>query len=244
MLNLKTRIDKGGELSQEKNGGKLYRLTEIEPDFVSLVGAGANRQKAFQVVKADGSASPEGEATNQETQTQQPEEIGSGDVDTGTDKKGDDDTNGSTEWGGADLTSWLEEAGASVDAISLDTAIQRALDSQQGDEPSSSSHTKQALEIGETDLPAVEMVLEETEEDPRDAKIAQLEAKLRKQALELTTAKARAGRLAKGVGQSSVMVTGEVKVAEKKTPDRDTSPSKGAFSSGGDMAAAVIAGGR
>jgi hypothetical protein len=32
---------------------KIYRLTEIEPQFVSMVTAGANRQKKFQVVKAD-----------------------------------------------------------------------------------------------------------------------------------------------------------------------------------------------
>lgn len=36
-----------------KPDDKVYRLTDIEPQFVSLVTAGANRQKKFQVVKAD-----------------------------------------------------------------------------------------------------------------------------------------------------------------------------------------------
>ena len=32
---------------------EIFRLTDIEPQFVSLVTAGANRQNKFQVVKAD-----------------------------------------------------------------------------------------------------------------------------------------------------------------------------------------------
>jgi len=51
MIVNRVRINKAGKPDKEPEV-KVYRLTDIEPQFVSLVTAGANRQTKFQVVKA------------------------------------------------------------------------------------------------------------------------------------------------------------------------------------------------
>jgi len=163
-----------------------------------------------------------------------------GDSDADEGDGNNNDGSGNSDTDAIDLTSWLEEAGDKVDDLSLDNALQRALDAQADDDSDASASSKEA-EINNTDSPTVAKVGEEVqdEEDPRDAKIAELEAKLKKQSRELNKAKAKSARLAKGVGQSSVMVTGEFTSADRQQPGEQESPSKGTFSSGGDMSAAV-----
>jgi len=167
----------------------------------------------------------------------------------GNEGDGDNADGGSTEGGGADLSSWLDEAGAEVETLSLDIAIQRALDGQSDSGAAPEKPPAQKAQIGDTGAPPVVAEGEATEEDEseKDAQIAKLEAELNKARSELkkarreiTSLKAKAARLAKGVGQSSVMLTGEVTAKGMQQSDNDNEgPSKGAFASGGDIAACV-----
>jgi len=266
---------------------KTFRLTEIEAEFVSLVRAGANRQKGFQVVKADavcvcsacGSEAPVVPDTKcekcgepmvlKETEETPPAdtEDGAGDdssndgdtdgqVDTGKESSDNDgegtDTDGdSTEGSGTDLSSWLTEASAEVETLSLDDAVQRALDghsdSVADDGTSPGSQAQKIEDAGAPTVVAEEEDETEDSETEKDQKIAELEGKLakaqselRKARQQLTKAQAKAARLAKGVGRTSVMHTGEVTAkGSQRTDTEDEGPSKGTFESGGDIAAAV-----
>lgn len=150
-----------------------------------------------------------------------------------------------------DLASWLDEAGEHVEDLSLDHAIQRALDAQSDGQASDDGAAKGVKEIDDegTVPPAVSKVGDEAQgEEKHEAEIAKLQAELeetrselRKARRELTSLKARVARLSKGVGTSSVMLTGEVTAkGTQHTDAHESSPSRGAFLSGGDIAAAVV----
>ena len=240
----RTRISKAND---EGSDEKLFRLTEIEPEFVSLVRAGANRQKAFQVVKEDddnGSVDPPATDDSAPDAPLADTQQGADEMDEQAKTSGDDvDVNVDSDKDATDLASWLDEAGDKVEEMSLDDAITRALDATDGDDStdaSASSKKNEADEIDTTLTPHVdEDGAEGDEPDPRDAKIAELEDTVRRQARELKRATAKAARLAKGVGLTSVMATGEVTSSAGRQADTDESPSRGAFLSGGDIAAAV-----
>ena len=348
-MSTKVQISKADKGDGQKK--KIFRLTEIDPEFVSLVRAGANRQSSFQVVKEDdpeaqkqvpeAGADPDEKRAAQEQRATKygiearedgnlsyqkddptteamygdpvnlkyPFGMSDNEPDSGrlrnalsrfsqardeyekkasqvkilariieaslkagidvsyqegdeiyealpndlkerikskddTDKgdKGDDADGGSTDGSETDLSSWLDEAGATVETLSLDHAIQAALDGQSDGQPEvSPTASSKANEIGMTGAPPVEKVGEEAgEEDPRDVRIAELESRLKKQKLALSKAKADAIRLKKSVGQTSVLATGEVSTSESQQSDIDESPSRGAFKSGNDIAAAVV----
>ncbi len=253
----------------EKN--KVFRLTDIEPEFVSLVRAGANRQKNFQVVKEDEQDGVDGKYVCESCGHEETHEAGvkcdelkcskcSGAMTPKKDndgdppgqaaagkKTGDDggDGNGTdgdgTEGSETDLSSWLDEAGTKVELLSLDLGIQRALDSQSdGDADPTMSTAPKAHKIDSGAPPVV--AKEETEDGngEKDKRILKLEGDLRKTRNDLTRSKAAAARLVKGVGKSSVMLTGEVTAKDLQQDDAaDTSPTDGAFHSGADIAAVV-----
>jgi len=156
---------------------------------------------------------------------------------------GDDETdgNGNTSQG-EDLSSWLQDAGDHVQTLSLDVAIQNALDAQaDGDAPEHAA-AKGAQEINTTAAPPVAKVGVQADSDGQnlqDAKIAKLEGELKKARREIVAFKAKVSRLSKGVGKSSVMLTGEVGAPSTSAHTEKSSPSHGAFSAGGDIAAAI-----
>lgn len=55
-------------MGKQDDDKKVYRLTEIHPEFVSLVRAGANRQDSFMVVKSEEKRVPAADATNEDKQ--------------------------------------------------------------------------------------------------------------------------------------------------------------------------------
>ena len=280
------------EPADKPSGDKLFRLSAIEPEYVSLVRAGANRQKSFMVVKEEGEE--QGDITEAAkiipglapsprvpsatcpncgdklprplpakcpgcgynlklAESKEEHELISDDqvADTSTAKDGDGasgDNNGNPVQDEADLSSWLFEAGEKVAELSMDHAIQQALDAQVIDTADTTSGAvKEAEEINDTEPPTVEKSNEQEQQDS-NAKIAKLEAELdgaraelRKARREQIAMKAKVARLAKGVGTSSVMLTGEITAKDSQRPDTGTtSPSRGTFSSGGDIAAAVV----
>jgi len=157
---------------------------------------------------------------------------------------GDDNADGNgTTLEGDDLSSWLKDAGEHVETLSLDIAVQNALDAQADGDANDDAASKEAQEIDTTAAPPVEKVGEEAGndvQDVRDAKIAKLEAELKKARREITAMKAKVARLSKGVGKSSVIQTGEVGAKDGQPAHAEkTSPSRGAFATGGDIAAAV-----
>lgn len=345
----KTQISKAAPKPEPGPGGKVFRLEDIDPEFVSLVHAGANRQKQFMVVKEDDAekavpaadASPEDKRKAQQARATQygiearedgnlsyqagnptteslygdpvnlmyPFGSDSNQPDVGrirnavarfsqnrdeyqekaskvkvltriveaalragvavTMPEGDDiydalpaalrdrikekddsdkgdgneaDGNGSPNQDESDLSSWLNEAGEKVAEISLDHAVQQALDAQSdGTAASQGKSSQEADEIDDTDPPPVTKAGEEAQqEDEKDQRIAKLEAELKKSRVENTALKAKLARLSKGVVKSSVMLTGEVTGRDQQqTTTEKTSPSRGAFLSGGDIAAAV-----
>lgn len=148
-----------------------------------------------------------------------------------------------------DLASWITEAEDQVEDLSLDSAIQRALDAQADSHASDDGASKEAQEIEDAGTPPVEKVGEEAPgEGELKAEIAKLKTELeesrtelRKSRREITALKAKNARLSKGIGQSSVMLTGEVTAKGTQLNDAENeSPSRGAFASGGDIAAAVV----
>lgn len=324
-MSRKTKIKKSAETMKE--GEKLFRLTEIDPEYVSLVRAGANRQKQFMVVKEDEQGLGPGgvcvcpecgyteeHATGEKCNEKKCEKCGtvmtrkedsaekiipglvpaprtppkvcpncgeklprptpskcpncghglkladdkeadSGDsADTDSADKADDgnraDDNGTPPHAAEDLAAWLDEAGDKVEDISLDQAIQRALDAQDDGHANDDGASKGAQEIDEdTEPPAVEKIGDEVSgKDELEAQIAKLTAELeesrselRKARREIVSLKAKNARLSKGIGKSSVMLTGEVTAkGEQHTDSENESPSRGAFLSGRDIAAAVV----
>jgi hypothetical protein len=139
-----------------------------------------------------------------------------------------------------DLASWLSEATEQLEGMSLDIAIQNALDAHAVDKAAPVQPSDPAQEIAVTAAPAVEKG-----ERPEDReRAARLEAELAKARRENLALKAKNARLsAATIGKSSVILTGEVTSRQQKAEKKpQTSPSRGAFNRGGDIAAAVARG--
>ena len=330
---------------------KVFRLTEIDPEFVSLVRAGANRQRSFMVVKSDEEAAkavPGEDATPEDKRAAQQarateygiearedgnlsypaddpttetlygdpvnlmypfggadnkadverlknalarfaqardeyqekaskvkilERIVEAALAAGVDvgyQEGDDiyealpaglrermtgmeagdqegsgkksDGNEGTPGGAVDLASWLEGAEEKVSELSLDLAIQAALATQSVDNAAPAQASSKAQEIEPAAAPAVTKAGEEGTESRK--RIADLEAELAKARKDNIALRAKAARASAVVGKSSVILTGEVTSRQQRPGVEKQSPSKGAFQSGGDIAAAVALEGR
>jgi len=229
----------------DKKGDKLFRLTDIEPEFVSLVQAGANRQKTFMVVKEDAEQVVPNAATDNDICAAlpiDPKECIQGTDDANKNNDGNEPPgNGSPEKDAVDLASWLDEAGTKVDALALDHAVAAALNTPAEVPAVDVGETsKEAHEIEDAAAPAATEVEKKADEE-RLSKMHQLEDKLKKAEREIVSLKAKNARLSKDVGKSSVILTGEVtaKGLQNEEDNENTSPSRGAFLSGGDIAAAV-----
>ncbi|MEN6370222.1 MAG: hypothetical protein ABFD77_11090 [Thermotogota bacterium] len=338
----KNRISKAAGAD---NKGKTFRLTDIDPEFVSLVTAGANRQKGFQVVKSDDEAAkavPDASASAEDKKKAQGDRATKYGIEAredgnlsypsdsptteglygdpvnlmyplaGTDNKpdvarirnalsrfsqnrdeygensskvkilervveaalsagvdvtapegdeiydalpaalrdrisgkesdkskGDDKTSGGKEPNtedATDLTSWLEEAGEKVDELSLDIAVQQALDLQAADTSTPKKDSPTAAQ--EIDPAAASSAKSGARKSAEDERVAE---DLKKAHRENVALKAKIQRLQASVGKSSVLLTGEAprRQEEKK---KHTSPSNGAFFGGRDIAAEVTKG--
>lgn len=137
-----------------------------------------------------------------------------------------------------DLASWLEEAGEHVEELSLDIAIQAALDSQLADGTAPGTSSKRVQEIECTLAPGV--TTKAGGEVSKEAqRVAELEAELSRSRKENTALRAKVTRAAATVGKSSVILTGEVTSRQQRPGTKKESPARGVFHHGGDVAAAV-----
>lgn len=219
-----TKIQKADAPTQEE----VFRLTEIVPEFVSLVQTGANRQREFMVVKEDGNVQGDpAEPVIPETS------------DTGEQNIGKDSGEGTPHEDAIDLASWLTEAGDKLDEISLELSLQAAIDSEPVVQPDVTPESNHEVdEIAPTDPPPVKKAGEEAA--VKDSKkIAELEKGLEQFRRENIALKAKAARLSASVGKSSVLLTGEVSAMTHKSDEENPSPSRGEFGRGGDIAAAL-----
>jgi hypothetical protein len=155
------------------------------------------------------------------------------------DRKGPRKTSDGTETppkDAPDLASWLNEAGEQLEDLSLDIAIQRALDAHAVDKSSPDPKSEPAHEIEPTAAPAVT----KAEVSDEKERVARAEAELAKARRENIALKAKAARLSATIGKSSVILTGEVTSKQKDADKKpNPSPSRGTFNRGGDIAAAV-----
>lgn len=166
-------------------------------------------------------------------------------------KGGADDTEGEGRNGGGeksgepgtppkdavDLASWLNEAGEHVEELSLDIAIQAALDSQLADGTAPGTSSKRVQEIEGTVAPAVTTKAGEVSKEAQ--RVAELEAEMSKMRRENTALRAKVTRASATVGKSSVILTGEVTSRQQRPGTKKESPARGVFHHGGDVAAAV-----
>lgn len=150
------------------------------------------------------------------------------------DTDGEATAGGTPEKDAVDLASWLNEAGNRVDEMILDQAVQAALDTP-ADPPTTDKGNAEAQKIDDRGTPP-DKVHKEVEDEK-----AVLEQKLKKALQENAALMAKNARLGNEIGKTSVMLTGEVTTKGLQTNNNEkTSPSRGAFLSGGDIAAVVV----
>ncbi len=181
---------------------KVYRLTDIEPQFVSLVTAGANRQKKFQVVKADEAGlGPGGVCVCVECGNEEPHETGvkcneltcskcggtmarkdetavqeaKDRIADKTEDDGDDSApeDGANSKGAVDTLAWLDEAGSRVG----DMFVSLALESPDALGVSTSAATVNTAQKAQVDdstrnAPSVKQLTEKVSEIESDLRVA------------------------------------------------------------------------
>lgn len=220
----------------------LYRLTDIEPQFVSLVTAGANRQKKFQVVKAD-----EGDGTGKPTSkgTGEAEPV-AGDVNE-PDGKGEP-TDGQNVAG--DFNNWLDDVSKSVSMVLEDAQVTEILsaDATVADTLPEQPPTQQSIDKSSD---KVEKAFAQLQAEFADeiAKNKTLKGTVEKQASEIVTLRkqiaavkadrnkyrSKAAKLRNGVGGTTALMTGNVTDVDKQSADGE--PEDAAWASGGDLSA-------
>lgn len=218
---------------RKKNDGKepsLYELTDIDTKFVSLVTAGANRQKNFMIIKADE------QGKEKDGDPVQQEEQGAGDA-------GESETEGEK----TNLSSWLNEAGTRAEDMVVDASIaiaEASLASEANSEVDTGKNNK-AQKVGKQVAPLAgeqvkeiaklekEMDTVKTKLEKSEAKINQLAASNVKSKRELKALRASNARLRKGIGGTTSLVTGEIiATGEQKNTSGEGEP----WAHGGDMA--------
>lgn len=241
MKSLRVEINKADD---EGNGSQsVFRLEEIEPQFVSLVTAGANRQKKFQVVKAE-----DGDGTGVQT-----------DKDAGEGSHGDGGTNGhngtqnETEANGdGDFSDWLDGFGTTVDVALNDATIDAYLSAPSGDAGVTGDEAPQQRvgkqdQLGSTTLEKAkaEVAAEVKKRKELEAKLAESEKRAAALAKKLDTVTGERDKYRSryttikrnSVGGTTSMLTGMLdgKVAKGKGSDDEHVP----WAGGEDMAAGI-----
>jgi len=240
---MKSQRVKINKADGDSGDGTIFRLTEIEPQFVSLVTAGANRQKKFQVVKAD-----DGETSGAQT--------GKGAGDTSS-ASGDNELQSGTDsdptglGSDGDFAAWLDEAESQVGKSLEDAQIELLLTS---DVPAASSPPDDSTQqrVGKSDAQVTKAfeglqaefaqeIAKNKELATRVDKLTGTIAKLKKQVASLTTERdkyrAKVVRLKSNVGGVTSIQTGVVSKGSSRKPEAD--PRDGAWASGGDLASRI-----
>ena len=132
---------------------------------------------------------------------------------------------------GSDLSGWLADTGAKVDALVVDAKLAAALASPQ---PAAAAAPAPAPAV--TKAPAIEATGQQVAKATAELASAAAEAEALRQ--QLDAERAQVARLAKGVGQSVAMPTGERPVVSKAQAGPAEAVSR-AWRGGGDLAAAV-----
>lgn len=181
------------------NPKKLRRLSEIDTQFVSLVRAGANRQRQFLVVKQDD------EEQNKECEKTD---------DVPAEGKRTEETVKELGSNGPDLLAWLTNRKKTIDVnLGVLAKIASVATSRAATQPE--PKTPEVAQVQEPVSPESETIakLEKSLEESRQHN-ERMREELRKFRRELTAMKARNVTLTKSVGESSAIVTGTV---SKKT---------------------------
>lgn len=228
------------------SGDTIFRLTQIEPQFVSLVTAGANRQRKFQVVKAD-----DGNTGNA------PNANGSGDTGAGEgDANNHNGTNSSAkgQGGDSDFAAWLEEQETSIDGTLEEAQMAELLMNDDTDEDPPPAQSVQQpvgksvdkMEKALSDLQVQLAVITEKKEslEAQAKKDAGTIQKLKKQLGDMTTERnkyrTRVSTLKQSVGGTTALQTGNVgKSAGNNKEVND--PVEARWAAGGDLAAKATA---
>lgn len=214
----------------DETDNRVHELTEIEPQFVSLVTAGANRQKSFQVVKSESKQNKNKSLSNTD-----------GDKKSQANKNAD--TNSSDD---ADLAAWLDEASTNANALLDDAIASTAFLETEDVLPHVNKDKKE--QVGKSqDAQSVEQLLAKSKElettiaKEREQRIG-LEKSRDALTIEVSQLKkerdkirGQLSKLRNGVGGSTALVTGNVNT-DKGNDDNDA-PRSTAWSSGGDLAA-------
>lgn len=215
---------------------EVFRLTEIEPEFVSLVHAGANRQTSFLVVKTAG-GEPESKTPTDPQHTDPAPEPGA---------PPQVASPGGAEKGSAtdslDL-SWLGPAQARVDALLVDALLERALTPPcQSVAMAASTPAPMSVETAKAaDPPAplpdpalvAEVAKSKEQVAAANAETDRLRSELAKAQREALADRARMVALKGAVGGTAVLASGRV-------TKQDSAPESGQAPTGiwsGDLAA-------
>lgn len=216
----------------DNDGETIFRLTDIEPQFVSLVTAGANRQRKFQVVKADEQQFSKGS-------------------DSGAPAAGDNVQSGTGNMAGdeEDFTAWLSELEMSIaESINevhimanvFDVVDESMPPSVDPDEPAADNAAAvKELAAAKAEIEALKA--ENATLSKQLEKEKGLKAGLKKQLKSVEDERNKLGlkvtRLKSNrVGGTTSIITGKVDKVEKKSVDKSAKP---LWAAGGDMSAAL-----
>jgi hypothetical protein len=133
---------------------------------------------------------------------------------------------------GSDLSGWLTDMGAKVDALVVDAKLAAALASPQ---PAAAAAPAPAPAV--TKAPAIEATGQQVAKATAELASAAAETAILRQ--QLDAERAQVARLAKGVGQSVAMPTGERPTVTKTQAGEAKEAVSRAWRGGGDLAAAV-----
>ena len=236
----RVKIEKSEEGEEKK---QIFRLTDIEPQFVSIVTAGANRQKKFQVVKADDGTAPGTPA----------EKNAGGDrsVENGTEVPGVGEP-AIGQNNEKDFIDWLEDVGKSVSQVLEDAQVTEILLASTSDVGSFPEQSTLQQQVGKSSE-KIEKAFAELQGDfaTTVAKNKELSCTIEKQSREIAAIKkqlatvtaernkyrSKAVKFKNGVGGTTALITGNVFSAEKTKEGDD--PIDAAWAAGGDLASKV-----
>jgi polyhydroxyalkanoate synthesis regulator phasin len=212
-------------IRKSEKQGDLHRLLDIEPQFVSIVTAGANRQRKFQVVKVDKSANQDDAGAN----------------------RGSDVNGGHADDEVVDNSKWLSDAQNEIDGLIFEASI---FSTTHSDDASGTAVGKASIDEGQS-APSVDSLLEKNAElvgamKKRDERIEKMTSEIEKMASEIEKLntdveklrrergklQAQVARLRGSVGGSTSLITGNI-AAKTGNDEEGEMP----WASGGDMAA-------
>jgi len=181
--------------------GQTHRLEDMDTQFVSLVRAGANRQKKFMIVKRDNHAPPVDDEENTpqtDINSKSPTASSAGD---------DSDSNASAAAQDADFLSMLDEACTNIDGRLIDIQLDAAIEAFK-----TAPSAKEAVETQKSVESGTRSEAHSNNEQAEELS-KQLQAERKERARlkeELRKQQAKNAALRTSIGKSSALSYGEV----------------------------------